>query len=260
MRGFSTKKSRTSQHQMVHSNRRTALKQTGFTMQSMVLSQWGRHLHCLGISANRWALEHTNTARAFAELLPTLVLRLWPPTCSCVCIMATAATTASPSTSISAKKSGKKAIVIAALLVLLVGVNAGYWFYRNKAHGTSVSRAAATAAPAAVELETVTLDPFIVNLADGQGYLKVGITLAVHKAETGSKRASAEGGERPTDTAHSAAVRDAILTTLMGETTASLMTMDGKNALKAKLKTDLQSKVPTLALQNVFFTDFLIQQ
>jgi flagellar basal body-associated protein FliL len=157
------------------------------------------------------------------------------------------------------KKSQSKPLLVGVLLLAVAG--AGYWFYRTKMHPAAANAATTSTPPAAsTAIGAITLDPFLANLSGGQGYVKVTITLSVRKpaetVETGKAKAVAASAE----SLRSAIVRDTILADLSTQTAATLLTAEGKAALKTTLKQDLVAKVPGLALDNLYFTDFLVQQ
>ena len=173
------------------------------------------------------------------------------------CFLHMAATTA-PSL-IPKKKNGRNLFLVVGVL-LLAGASAGYWFYQTKQptpHFGSVSTnnsRAETSAP----VEAVTLDPFLANLSGGEGYVKLTITLSVHK--NGATAADTKAAGAAAAVLQSAIVRDTILADLSSQSAAVLLTAEGKAALKTTLKSDLAAKVPGLSLENIYFTDFLVQQ
>jgi flagellar FliL protein len=108
------------------------------------------------------------------------------------------------------------------------------------------------------------LEPLLVNLADGAGssYLRVALTLRVADvADKKSAKVSEEKGkdDKRTDDAM-AAVRDTVLTVLGRQTADGLLAADGKEHLKAELKTALAEHNADLKVKDVFFTDFLVQR
>jgi flagellar FliL protein len=108
------------------------------------------------------------------------------------------------------------------------------------------------------------LEPLLVNLADGGGnsYLRVALTLRVADvADKKSEKVSDEKGkdDKRTDDAM-AAVRDTVLTVLGRQTADGLLAVDGKEHLKAELKTALAEHNADLKVKDVFFTDFLVQR
>jgi flagellar FliL protein len=108
------------------------------------------------------------------------------------------------------------------------------------------------------------LEPLLVNLADGGGnsYLRVALTLRVADvADKKSAKVSDEKGkdDKRTDDA-TAAVRDTVLTVLGRQTADGLLAADGKEHLKAELRTALAEHNADLKVKDVFFTDFLVQR
>lgn len=153
----------------------------------------------------------------------------------------------------------KVAKLAAALFLLLAAAAGGYWLGRagirlpgvSSAHAAVKSRAQESAE---VALQQVALDPFLVNLAGGQGYLKLAMTFGIRQSP------SAESTKGPLDLARSALVRDAILRTLSGQSADALLTVEGRSALKQTLMAALKTAAPNLPLERIYFTDFLVQR
>jgi flagellar basal body-associated protein FliL len=158
------------------------------------------------------------------------------------------------------KRSNKLWMVIGAML--LVGANAGFWFYRTKVQ-EHATRLAPSAMPATVQeqepFKSVALQPFVVNLAGGDGYLKVAITLTVREAEHSNHPDPASKGASQ-EVLDSPAVRDVILSTLAAQDAGTLLTEEGKTALKRTLQADLNAKAPDFAFGNIYFTEFLVER
>lgn len=98
---------------------------------------------------------------------------------------------------------------------------------------------------------SLTLKPFLVNLADpgGMSFLRVQIALGLTAPEpTGAAAGPAI-----------AAARDGIISTLTTRTSAQLLAPDGKAKLKQRLLAMLRRKAPMLRVGRIYFTDFLIQ-
>jgi flagellar basal body-associated protein FliL len=102
---------------------------------------------------------------------------------------------------------------------------------------------------------TLVLETFVVNLdsnSAGSGqraYLRVGVTLGLgHPLPRNRPEAI------PT-----ALVRDTILTVLATAKPEELLKLEGKRQLKDELLKALQERVPQLAIENVYFTEFLVQ-
>ena len=97
---------------------------------------------------------------------------------------------------------------------------------------------------------TLHLETFVLNLADPdeRAYLRVGIDLGLSKEP---KRDEA---------APIAQVRDTILAVLAQAKGEELVTAQGKTKLKQDLLRALQERVPQLGVEDVYFTEFLIQR
>jgi flagellar basal body-associated protein FliL len=98
---------------------------------------------------------------------------------------------------------------------------------------------------------TITLETFVVNLnAAGQrAYLRVGITLGLaHPIPRNQPEA-----------VPIALVRDTILSVLATARPDGLLGIEGKRQLKDELLKALQERVPQMAVENVYFTEFLVQ-
>ncbi|HEY7098551.1 MAG TPA: flagellar basal body-associated FliL family protein [Terriglobales bacterium] len=97
------------------------------------------------------------------------------------------------------------------------------------------------------------LETFVINLADPdeKAYLRIGVDLGLKHAPSGKD----EDKEVPV-----AAVRDAVLEVLAQGKPAELLTAAGKGKLKADLLGTLRRRMPALGVEEVYFTEFLIQQ
>ncbi len=138
-----------------------------------------------------------------------------------------------------AKKKKKWPAVVLVLVLAATGILV--WM----GPGSSTRAAESAAGP------TLVLETFVVNL-DGSGqraYLRVGITLGLAHP---LRRNQAEAV--PT-----ALVRDTILSVLAATQAEDLLKLEGKRQLKNGLLKALQERVPQLAVEDVYFTEFLIQ-
>ncbi len=127
--------------------------------------------------------------------------------------------------------------------MLVVAVIAGAWLWGNRGPepdglGSPVK-------------STLHLETFVLNLADpGQrSYLRVGVDL-------GLGREMGKGDDAPPV----AQIRDTILGVLGQCKVEDLLTETGKTKLKADLLGALQAKVPGQKVEEVYFTEFLIQR
>ncbi len=127
-------------------------------------------------------------------------------------------------------------------LALVVG-GAIYWKAQRNGGEGSADRGG-------VVKTTLHLETFVLNLADPQqrSYLRVGIDL-------GLARELARGENAPV-----AQVRDTILAVLAQCRVEELQTAAGKTKLKEDLLRALQARVPGLGVEEVYFTEFLIQR
>ena len=108
------------------------------------------------------------------------------------------------------------------------------------------------------------LEPMLVNLADagGSAYLRVSMTLRVFDGSTtqdGKAKEEKAAGDKGGD-AEVAAVRDTALTVLGRQSAEGLLAVDGKERLKAELKTAFAQHNKNMKVADIFFTDFLVQR
>lgn len=98
------------------------------------------------------------------------------------------------------------------------------------------------------------LEGFVVNLADTErnSFLRIGIELGLEHEP--------EGGHEGGDAVPTARMRDAILAVLSTWESDALLTQEGKAKLKEQLVAILQERVPEMDVQEVYFTDFLVQR
>jgi flagellar FliL protein len=124
---------------------------------------------------------------------------------------------------------------------VLATVGTGIWSIR----GTGIELLSGGQRKGTLHLET-----FVLNLADpGQrSYLRVGIDL-------GLAREIGRG-----ETAPVGQVRDTILGVLAESRVDEMLSAQGKTKLKEGLLQALQERVPGLRVEEVYFTEFLIQR
>ena len=148
--------------------------------------------------------------------------------------------------SVAQKKSGKLIPALIGLIVLGAASVGGFlWVHHRKA----------TPPPEPPKVTTVMhLETFVVNLADEDQhtFLRVGIDLGI----TGEEKKAKEGeSAMPTSP-----IRDAILSVLMATHSTDLGTVDGKQKLKEQLLQRLKERQPQLHVQEVYFTEYLLQR
>jgi len=122
----------------------------------------------------------------------------------------------------------------------------GGWFWHASGSGeTKAQSTEGTGVKSTMHLET-----FVMNLAgaDQRSYLRVGIDLGLnHDAKRGEDLSVAR-------------VRDTILGVLALAKVDDLLTAAGKDKLKQDLQHALEERVPELGVEEVYFTEFLIQR
>jgi flagellar basal body-associated protein FliL len=134
-----------------------------------------------------------------------------------------------------------RGLAILVPIAILAGV--GVWFWTNRGNNNSSNDASRVRS-------TLHLETFVLNLADAdqRSYLRVGIDL-------GLSREAKHDELSPV-----AEVRDTILGVLAEAKVDDLMTAPGKAKLKESLLHTLQERIPRLGVEEVYFTEFLIQR
>jgi flagellar FliL protein len=115
------------------------------------------------------------------------------------------------------------------------------------AGGHGAPAAGAAAGPSA---NIFPLDPFIVNIYDGQElrYLKVKVELEMVGPAI---KAEIEGRLAP--------IRDSILILLSAKTLQDIQDVQGKNTLKDEILGAINKNIPPGKIAKVYFTDFVVQ-
>jgi flagellar FliL protein len=152
-------------------------------------------------------------------------------------------------------ETGKKrpTMVRLALIVVVALVAAGgAWFCLLRKPDSAAHKKAKTDTEVRAVMH---LDPFVVNLADpdGERFLRVGIDLGLQQAPA----EHSQGNQSETPLART---RDAILMTLTTCKADDLLAIDGKSKLKEDLVKALREHVPDLGVQEIYFTEFLVQR
>jgi flagellar protein FliL len=135
----------------------------------------------------------------------------------------------------------KNGLALGLVLILLAVGGLAWWGAQRSPSGNQ------DAAESALPLET-----FVVNLAgtSQRAYLRVGITLGL---------AHSLPNRNPAEAVPMALVRDTILSVLATAKPEELLQLEGKQRLKDDLLKALRERVPQISVQNVYFTDFLVQ-
>jgi flagellar FliL protein len=151
-----------------------------------------------------------------------------------------------PEESKRANNAGKSSSRVLPFLLLGIVLTAvGGWFWHQAGGETTAQAHVGPSVKSTMHLET-----FVMNLADSdqRSYLRIGIDLGLNNA---AKR----GEDLPV-----ARVRDTILGVLALAKVDDLLTAEGKNRLKQDLLHALAERVPDLGVEEVYFTEFLIQR
>jgi flagellar protein FliL len=152
--------------------------------------------------------------------------------------------------------------VVAGVLIAALGVGGVVYYLARKGklpeHGVAVVKAEPIVL---ITTHAVVLEPLLVNLADagGASYLRVALTLRVADA-TAKKDAKPKEEKSKDGDEDVAAVRDTTLMVLGKQTADGLLAADGKELLKAELRSALAKRNTDLKVTDIFFTDFLVQR
>jgi len=151
------------------------------------------------------------------------------------------------------KKKGKLPLILGAVGVLAVAGGGAWWFMRPVA--ADGKAAAEEAAPAHEEeaAGVLAFDPFVVNLADGEGsrFLKVTVQLVVPGAEAVT--------EIEENAVQMVRLRSDLLDLLSEQRSDELVTADGKLALKEAIAERAAAVLEPHEVSDVLFSDFLVQ-
>jgi flagellar basal body-associated protein FliL len=152
---------------------------------------------------------------------------------------------AAESVSLSKDRTRGRGGLILFLFVAILAM-AGFWFWMSRGGDLGAARASETRVKSTVHLET-----FVLNLADTdqRSYLRVGIDLGLNH--------ELRRGEDPVPVAQ---VRDTILAVLGEVKVDDLESAQDKMRLKQNLLHALQQHVPEAGVEEVYFTEFLIQR
>ena len=146
-------------------------------------------------------------------------------------------------------------LVVAVLLVLTIGLAAGFFMMWHKLSALSTqANMAATSetgkAQAAALGPLYSLDTFIVNLADEGRSRYLRVTMDLELAQ------SADAGKL---TERSPQIRDSILMILPSKQFDDIAGMEGKIALRDEILAKLNSLFVNDVVTNIFFTEFVVQ-
>ena len=151
----------------------------------------------------------------------------------------------------------KLMVMIAAVLVLLLAGGAAWYFLVYKkaeaARQAEASKAAAIAKTVSEETQIgpmVEIKEFVVNIIgqDVAHYVKASMSLELDREATLD-----EVNKRMPQ------IRDAILLLIGNKTYEELQDIQGKNQVKAEVKSKINSFLKTGKVNNVYLTDFVVQ-
>ncbi len=149
-------------------------------------------------------------------------------------------------------KLGIKWILIAASTLLFAG--AGTFLYFRLFRGGPTAEASAPNKPSKIEVKsTLSLEPFLVNLADKDQVRYVKATFRLGLA--GEK----EGEVLGKNAVFTAAVRDAIISLLTSMTSEQILTSAGKDALRREILSKVNTLMPKGRAEEVYIVDFVVQ-
>ena len=141
------------------------------------------------------------------------------------------------------KTRSRLAVAVAVLAAAALGA-ASVYFWAQASHPAATVEG--TGAPGS----SLPLDTFIVNLSGSgeRAYLRVGISLSLSRPLPKNK-----------DEIPMALVRDTVLSILSNARAEQLVKPEGKNQLKTDLLQALRDRAPQLGVEDVYFTEFLVQ-
>jgi flagellar FliL protein len=155
----------------------------------------------------------------------------------------------------------KKILLFGTLgLLLLAGAAGGawWWFSRNAAAHAATAEAGQPDAAAAAHEDlsnsgVLALEPFLVNLADAEAprFLRATLGLVIADKEQAAHLAE--------DVVAKARIRSAVLELLATQTSAELVTPDGKAALKKAILASAAAIVTEAKVVDVLFSEFVVQ-
>lgn len=156
------------------------------------------------------------------------------------------------------------AVIVGTLIASLGFGGVGYYLVSSGRLLSVGSAALKTVTVGPLTTHSIVLEPLLVNLADsgGNSYLRLALTLrvadAIDKKSGRSKEDEAKDDRGSNEVI--AALRDTALSVLGSQTAEDLLAKDGKEHLKAKLKSAFAEHNTDLKVTDVFFTDFLVQR
>ena len=156
------------------------------------------------------------------------------------------------------KKKGKGLLFIIAGVVLVAAAGGGFFLLRPKAKPKDAAAAAehgghGEAAKAPEARGVVSLEPFIVNLADAEGdrYIKCTMRIVLDSREA----AEAVRADELSVTK----IRDRMLTLLSSKSYDQVASAEGKEALRQEIQKQIDPVLATGKVSEVYYTEFIVQ-
>ena len=149
------------------------------------------------------------------------------------------------------KKGSKKKLVMGVGIVVLGRAGSGYWLMGG---ASAAPQDAAAAEAESGDRALLAMEPFVVNLADegGTHFLRTNIQLIIDAKKEEAKLLQEEKVE-------TMPMRSAILELLSQQTAATLVTPEGKEALKDAIKKRAAEVFKKHKVREVLFAEFVVQ-
>ncbi|MGE3345535.1 MAG: flagellar basal body-associated protein FliL [Vicinamibacterales bacterium] len=148
-------------------------------------------------------------------------------------------------------KGGSKKMLIVGAIVLAIAAGGGFWWTQAAGHAEEAEGKPKRKAHASQGL--IKLDPFVVNLADGAGtrFLRTTLQLVIEPAEAVE--------EVSKNDVKMLQLRSKLLELLAEQQASSLVTPEGKAAMKAALISRAQEVLEDWEIADVLFAEFVVQ-
>jgi flagellar protein FliL len=149
-----------------------------------------------------------------------------------------------------APKKSRKLMVIAGAILVIAGISGGgYWMFLRPSAEAAEKPAEEPAEPPAI----VSMDPFVVNLADPGAARFLRVTVGLVVANEGQAKEFSE------DAVVRMRVRSSILDLLAQQTAEHLVTTEGKTELKNIIAERVLEHTEHLKISDVLFSEFIVQ-
>lgn len=148
-------------------------------------------------------------------------------------------------------KGGSKKMLIVGAIVLAIAAGGGFWWTQAAGHAEEAEGKPKRKAQASQGL--IKLEPFVVNLADGAGtrFLRTTLQLVIEPAEAVEDVSKND--------VKMLQLRSTLLELLAEQQASSLVTPEGKAAMKAALISRAQEVLEDWEIADVLFAEFVVQ-